>query len=134
MKLNFTMSELIYSDTAKKYNIYNMPDTQQLDCLLNLIVYCLQPIRDYIGKPMKISSGFRSVRLNNHPTIKGSNTSQHIKGQAADFTISGMTPKQIIEKIVASGIEFDQLINEYNIWVHVSYNKGNNRKQVLYIQ
>jgi putative chitinase len=42
-----------------------------------------------------------------------------------------MTPKQIIEKIKASGVEFDQLLNEHNIWVHISYNKGKNRKQVL---
>ena len=133
MQLNFTMSELLHSDIAEKYNISNIPDKQSLDCLLELIVNCLQPIRNYIGKPMKISSGYRSPRLNGHPLINGAATSQHIKGQAADFTIKGMTPRQIIDKVVASGIVYDQIINEHNLWVHISYKKGNNRKQVLYL-
>ena len=129
MKLNFTMSELIHSETAEKYNILNIPDKKALDNMLLLIVDCLQPIRNYINKPMIISSGYRSARLNSHPLINGRPNSQHLTGQAADFTIKGMTPKQIIEKIIASGVEYDQLINEHNIWVHVSYNKGHNRKQ-----
>ena len=134
MQLNFTMSELLHSDIAEKYNISNIPDKQALDNMLLLIVNCLQPLREYIGKPMNISSGYRSPRLNAHPLIKGKSTSQHITGEAADFTIKGMTPKQIIEKVKASGVEYDQLINEYNCWVHISYRKSNNRKQVLYIQ
>lgn len=133
MQLNFTMSELLHSDIAEKYNISNIPDKKSLDNMLLLIVDCLQPIRNYIGKPMIINSGYRSVRLNGHPLINGKNNSQHLTGQAADFTIKGMTPKQIIEKINASGIEYDQLICEHNIWVHVSYNKGHNRKQCFNI-
>lgn len=133
IQLNFTMSELLKSDVAEKYNISNIPDKQSLDNMLILICECLQPIRNYIAKPMIISSGYRSPRLNGHPLINGNPKSQHCKGQAVDFTIKGMTPKQIIEKVKASGIEFDQLINEHNIWVHISYNKGKNRKQVLEI-
>jgi uncharacterized protein YcbK (DUF882 family) len=133
IKLNFTMSELLKSDIATKYNISNIPDKQSLDNMLTLIIECLQPIRNYIDKPMLISSGYRSPRLNSHPLIKGSETSQHVTGQAVDFTIKGMTPKQIIEKVKASGVEYDQLINEHNIWVHISYNKGKNRKQILEI-
>jgi uncharacterized protein YcbK (DUF882 family) len=91
----------------------------------------LQPIRNYIDKPMNISSGYRNPRLNSHPLINGATNSQHTTGQAVDFTVKGMTPKQIIEKVKASGVEYDQLINEHNIWVHISYNKGKNRKQVL---
>lgn len=132
IKLNFTMSELLYSDIAKKHNIYNVPDKEHLDNLLILICECLQPIRNYIGKPMVISSGYRNPRLNSHPLINGAPNSQHTTGQAVDFTIKGMTPKQIIEKIKASGIEFDQLIDELT-WVHISYNKGKNRKQILEI-
>ena len=133
IKLNFTMSELLKSEVAKKYNISNVPDKQSLDNMLLLIVECLQPIREVLGKPMIISSGYRSPRLNGHPLINGNPNSQHCKGQAVDFTVKGMTPKQIIEKIVASGIEFDQALNEKNCWVHLSYNKGKNRKQVLKI-
>lgn len=133
IKLNFTMSELLKSDIAEKYNISNIPDKQSLDNILILICECLQPIRNYIDKPMIISSGYRSPRLNGHPFINGAPNSQHVTGQAVDFTIKGMTPKQIIEKVKASGVEYDQLLNEYNLWVHISYNKGKNRNQILEI-
>lgn len=133
IKLHFTMSELLHSDIAQKYNIYNVPDKKDLDNLLILICECLEPIRLYINKPMIISSGYRNPRLNSHPLIGGAPNSQHCTGQAVDFTIKGMTPKQIIEKIKASGVQVDQCINEENIWVHVSYNKGKNRNQYLEI-
>ena len=133
IKLNFTMSELLKSDIAEKYNISNIPDKQSLDNMLTLIIECLQPIRNYINKPMIISSGYRSPRLNGHPLINGAQNSQHVTGQAVDFTIKGMTPKQIIEKIKGSGVEVDQVINEKNCWVHLSYNKGKNRNQYFEI-
>lgn len=133
IKLNFTMSELLKSEVAEKYNISNIPDKQSLDNMLILICECLQPLRNYIGKPIIISSGYRSPRLNGHPIINGAPNSEHVTGQAVDFTIKGMPPKQIIEKIIASGIEFNQAINERDCWVHLSYNKSNNRKQVLKI-
>jgi uncharacterized protein YcbK (DUF882 family) len=94
-----------------------------------LITECLQPIRNYIGKPIRITSGYRCKTLNDLPTIRGAKNSQHLTGQAADIVIAGMTPKQVIEKIIASGVEYDQLINEYNLWTHISYSKGHNRKQ-----
>ena len=129
MSLNFKMSELIHSDTAVKYNINNMPDINSLDCMLDLIVYCLQPIRNKIGKPMIINSGFRNSQVNK--LVGGVSTSQHCKGQAVDFVIKGMSIAAVIEFIKKSGIEFDQLINEYDKWVHISFVKDKNRKQVL---
>ena len=127
--LNFTISELIYSDTAVKNNINNMPDINSLDYMLNLIVYCLQPIREKLGKAMTITSGYRCSEVNN--LVGGVSTSQHTKGQAVDFTVSGYTPAQLVTLIKGYGIEYDQLINEYDQWVHISYVKGNNRGQVL---
>ena len=130
MKLNFTMSELLYSDEAKKHGINNIPnDKQVLDNLLLLITECLQPIRNYIGLPVKVTSGYRCKTLNDLPIINGAKTSEHLTGCAADITVKGLTPKQLIEKIKASGVEYRQLINEYNLWVHISYSKGNNIKQ-----
>jgi hypothetical protein len=124
------MSELLHSDEAKRHGINNIPnDKQILDNLLVLITECLQPIRNYIGKPIRITSGYRCKTLNDLPTIRGAKNSQHLTGQAADIVIAGMTPKQVIEKIIASGVEYDQLINEYNLWTHISYSKGHNRKQ-----
>ena len=129
--LNFTMSELIYSDTAVKNNINNMPDINSLDCMLDLIVYCLQPLRDKLGLPMVITSGYRNSEVNK--LVNGAKNSQHMKGQAVDFTVSGYTPAQLVTLIKGYGIEFDQLINEYDSWVHISYVKGNNKGDVRYI-
>ncbi len=129
MNLNFKISELIKSDIAIKNNINNMPDINSLDCMLNLIYYCLQPIRDKIKKPMIITSGYRCPRVNK--LVGGVNNSQHAKGQAVDFTIKGLTPAQIVKFILSSEVEYDQLINEYDKWVHISYVKGKNRRQIL---
>lgn len=129
INLNFTMSELIKSDKAKQYNIKNTPDTAALDNMLNLIVYCLQPVRELLRKPVVITSGFRCPQLNK--LVGGVANSQHLMGCAADFIVSGETVAGIMFKIQTSGIEFDQLINEYNKWVHISFVKGKNRRQVL---
>lgn len=126
--MNFTISELIHSDTANRLKINNMPDINSLDCMLDLICDCLQPIRDKIKKPMIITSGYRCPALNK--AVNGVSNSQHLKGQAVDFHINGMSIKDTIEFIVKTGVPFDQLIDERS-WVHISYRKGNNRRQVL---
>ena len=130
--LNFKLSELIHSDKAIEHNINNMPDINSLDCMLDLICYCLQPIRDILGKPIIITSGYRCQEVNK--LVKGSSNSQHTKGQAADFIIKGVPVADIVEIIEKSNIEYDQLINEYDKWVHISYLHKKNRKQVLFIK
>ena len=131
INLNFTISELIKSDAAAKNNINNMPDLKSLDNLLNLIFYVLQPLRDKVQRPIIISSGYRCEKVNR--LVGGKSNSQHLIGRAADFKIQGMTIQAAIDFIKRSGIEFDQLINEYDRWVHISFSKGNNRKQILKI-
>ncbi len=111
------------------HNINNMPDISSLDCMLDLIFYCLQPIRKLINKPMIITSGYRNKEVNK--LVKGVLNSQHTKGEAADFIIKEMAPEQIIKIIKNSNIEFDQLINEYGKWVHIFFRKNNNRMQIL---
>lgn len=128
MTLNFKMSELIYSDTAISHNINNMPDINSLDCMLDLIYNVLQPLRNKLGKPVIITSGYRNFELNR--LVNGAKDSQHTKGQAADIVVKGMSIAKLFEFIKNSGIEYDQLINERN-WVHVSFHKGKNRKQIL---
>lgn len=131
MKLNFTMSELIHSETAKKYGIDNMPyNAEVLDNLLLLITNVLQPLRDYVNRPIIINSGYRSFSLN--AKVGGVINSQHLTGQAADFTIKGLTVKQTMELVKKSGVPFDQLIDE-KTWVHISYNKTKNRKQIIFV-
>lgn len=129
INLNFSISELCKSDTAQKNLIDNSPNLTALDNMLNLIFFCLQPLRDKLGKPIIISSGYRCPKLNK--LVGGVSNSQHLLGQAVDFKVNGLTIQQVIELIRKSGIEYDQCINEYNRWVHLSYNKGKNRKQIF---
>lgn len=134
MQLNFNISELIHSEIAERDNIPNIPNKQALDNMLQLIVNCLQPVRNYINKPMIITSGYRCEKLNNHPKIKGAKNSEHLTGCAADFVIHGMTPAEVVKKVIASGVPFRQLINEYDQWTHISFKQGENIGQVLYIK
>lgn len=130
--LNFSMSELIHSDTAIRHNINNMPDINSLDSMLALIVYCLQPIREKLGKPMIISSGYRNSQVNR--LVGGSPTSEHLKGMAADFTVKGMSVADIVSFIQKCGIKYTQLIEEHSkdaVWVHISYNPKNLRCENL---
>lgn len=131
---NLTLEELIHSDTAKAKGIDNSPTNEHLKYLIEIANNIFQPLRDGIGKPIRISSGYRSEKLNK--AVGGSKTSQHNKGQALDLVATtGFTNKDIFDYI-KNNLEFDQLIYEFgnNVnpdWVHVSYNKGKNRKQVL---
>ena len=132
MNLNFKISELIHSDKAIKHNINNMPDINSLDNMLILIVNCLQPVRELLKKPMIITSGYRNAQVNK--LVNGSNTSEHLKGMAADFVINGLTPVQIVDIIRKSNIKFTQLIEEHSgnsAWAHISYNKSNLKCEVL---
>lgn len=135
MNLNFKISEMISSQTAAKYNINNMPDINSIDSMLELIVFCLQPIRDKLGKPITITNGYRSIALWNKLHQLGYNpskTSQHLKGQAADLVVNGMTQQQLFDFIRKSGIMYDQLIWEQdNNCIHISFVKGHNRKETL---
>jgi uncharacterized protein YcbK (DUF882 family) len=95
MKLNFTISEFLKSETATKYGIDNIPHNNQvLDNILLLIVNVMQPLRNYVGKPIIITSGYRSIGLN--AKVGGVPNSQHLNGQACDFVIQGMTINEAI--------------------------------------
>lgn len=125
---NFTLAEFTYSKKAIDNKIDNTPNAIQLDNLKLLVTELLQPLRDKAGKPFVVSSGVRVEKLNT--LVGGSSTSQHKEGKAVDFTISGMTVSEACKFIINSGLEFDQLIHE-GTWIHLSYNKGKNRRQIL---
>ena len=130
MELNFTFKELCNSDIAKQCKINNQPVTiEQYQNMMELIFNVLQPLRDRLGKPVNITSGFRCPLLNSK--VGGVGNSQHLTGCAADIYVSGCTPRTLFDYIKGSGIVYDQLINEYDQWVHVSYRKGHNRKQAF---
>lgn len=126
--LNFSISELVHSDTANKFRINNTPNLIALDNMLELIFYVLQPLRIKFGKPIIITSGYRCPKLNQ--LVGGVKNSQHLEGKAVDIVVKGMSPNDLIAFILKSGIEFDQLINE-KTWVHISFSKGHNRHSVL---
>jgi hypothetical protein len=134
MKLsqNFTLEEMTRSQTAVRKGVDNTPND---DAIANLKRLCqvLEEIRALVGKPITITSGYRGEELNN--AIGGARYSQHKDGCAADFRITGYTPDEIIRMILTAGIKFDQLILEFDSWVHISIPLNGKawRKQVLII-
>ena len=118
MKLskNFTLDEFTRSQTAERYGINMHPPELVVDNLQRLVTTCLQPLREKAG-PIYISSGFRPKVLN--ARIGGSQTSQHVYGNAADFTVTGMTPFDTCELIIEMDLPFDQVIHEFGRWVHL---------------
>lgn len=128
--LNFSIKELIKSDIAKSNGLDNTPNIEQIDNLLNLIFYCLQPIRDKIKKPIIITSGFRSPKVNFF--AGGVINSNHLTGCAADIIPQGNNFKEIYDYVV-NNLEYDECFIEKKSngtkWLHIAYRKGNNRKK-----
>ena len=132
---SFTLNELTKSQEALRLGITNIPNEEQI---LNLKILCekiLQPIRDFYGMPVSVSSGFRSPEL--CKAIGSSSTSQHTRGEAADFEIFSIANKALAEFIVAN-LDYDQCILEFwnenepnSGWVHCSYSSKYNRRQYL---
>ena len=129
---NFVLSEITRSNTAKRLNISNAPDKEHLRNLQVIIRDLIQPMRDALG-PIRITSGYRSPQLNR--AIGGSRKSQHCKGQALDLQFwreGKMCNKEIYEWVIKEGIDFDQMINEFDYaWIHISLRSKDNRKQIL---
>ena len=139
MKLskNLSLGEFTNSQTAKRRGIDNTPKGNHLEAAKELAENIFQPIRDYFGKPIFISSGYRSQALNE--AIGGSKTSQHSKGEAIDIDMdhrNGPENEEIFHYI-RENLPFDQLIWEFGTdkrpdWVHVSYKQeGPQRGQIL---
>ena len=137
MKLtaNFSLLELTKSQTAERKGIDNTPSTEHQENLKKLCENVLQPVRDHFEQVVSVSSGYRSEEL--CLAIGSKTTSQHAKGQAADFEIYGLSNQELAIWI-HENLDYDQLILEYwkkedpNAgWVHCSYNVNVNRKQSL---
>jgi len=137
MKLsdNFSLAELIKSQTAERCNIDNNPNKEHIVSLEKLCDNILQPVRDYFQKPVMISSGYRSPELSQK--IGSSSRSQHCKGQAADLEIPGVSNKELAD-FINDNLDFDQVILEFHDpdeinsgWVHASYVGDANRSEYL---
>lgn len=130
---NFALEELTRSSKAKALKISNSPNAEQTSNLRALAEDLLQPLRDALGFPIKITSGLRVPALNK--AVGGSATSQHTKGEAVDINVSGKN--KIIFDWIVNNLDYDQVIWEFGTdlepsWIHVSYKKNEvNRNQKL---
>lgn len=124
---NFTLEEFTFSQTAVRYGVDNDPPAEIVARLVN-VAHQMERVRSVCGnRPIRISSGFRCDELN--ALVGGSRNSAHREGWAVDFTVNGLTPKQVCEILAKSDIAFDQLIQE-GAWVHISF-KPTLRREIL---
>ena len=105
---NFSLKEMLATSTG----VVNIPTDQEIEKMKLLAEKILQPVREYMGIPIRINSGFRSARVN--AAVGGSKTSQHCKGEAADLTAGTRTLNKIMYEFIRDNLVYDQLINEYN--------------------
>jgi hypothetical protein len=130
---NFTLEEMTASETAARYHIDNTPNNDVLMNLRRLALF-LEEVRKVLDKPLHINSAYRSPEANEK--VGGKPTSQHCRGTAADIKVKGMTPDQVVTAIVKSGLQYDQVIREFDSWTHLSISNGKDiapRKQALII-
>ena len=133
---NLSLKEVIKSATAIKKGISNEPTKDHLENLKAVAENIFQPLRDYFGVPIAVTSGYRSASLNR--IIGGSSTSQHCKGEAIDLDadVYGNLTNAAIFGYLKDYTDFDQLIWEFGdeenpAWVHCSYTRGKNRGELL---
>jgi uncharacterized protein YcbK (DUF882 family) len=130
---HITLQEATESATALRMGIKNVPNEVELEAMKYVSENLFEPIREWYDKPIKINSFYRCLALNK--AVNGSKTSGHVLGNSID--ISGgnkVENKKIFDFIKLSGLNFDQVINEYDYtWIHISLKKDKNRKQILAI-
>ena len=125
---HFTLEEFTRSTTGERNNINNsVPDDLMPN--IQLTANKLECVRKVLGFPIIITSGYRCPALNTQ--VGGSPTSAHTKGLAVDFHCAYGTPKEICQRLIDAGVQFDKLIQEYNQWVHIGFSPSNNRQIVL---
>jgi uncharacterized protein YcbK (DUF882 family) len=131
---HFTLDELTASETAARNDWDNSPNESELANLTRLADFLEQVKVVLGGKPIMINSAFRSKKVND--AVGSRDTSQHRIGCAADIRVPGMTPDEVVRKVIASGISYDQVIREFDRWTHISIPNSVDRaprKQALII-
>ena len=130
---HFTLEELTHSEVAERKNLDNTPNATEIANLTRLAAL-LEQVRSLLNKPIMINSGFRSKPVND--SVGSKDTSQHRIGCAADIRVPGMTPKQVVEACIEANIGYDQIIEEFGSWTHISVPNDAStapRKQALII-
>lgn len=118
---NFTLGEFVVSDTAARLGIDNMPPARVEATLRNVLIPAMQRVRDLLGVPVIVKSGYRSPALNS--AVRGAPSSQHVTGHACDFIAPAFgSPRAVCLRLVDCLAEFhvDQLITEGG-WAHISF-------------
>ena len=129
---HISYKEAVGSNYAKQKGIKNKPNEEQVENMKLLAEKVFEPLREWVDAPIKVNSMFRSKELNS--AIKGSLKSSHLNGEAMDITSMGGKSNLEMFHYIRTELDFDQLIWEFGSepkWLHVSYNKDNNRQQVL---
>ena len=133
---HITYAEAIHSNTAKRKRIDNTPNPTQVDTMKLTAEKIFEPLREWVGGPIKVNSFFRSVALNEK--IGGVASSQHCKGQAIDLDdVYGYKSNAEMYLFIKENCDFDQLVWEFGTdmnpnWIHVSYvSKEENRGRCL---
>lgn len=114
---NFTLQELTVSEIAARRNLDNTPNATEVANLVRT-AELLEQVRALLGKPILVNSAFRSKPVND--AVGSRDTSQHRLGCAADIRVPGLTPKQVVQACVDAKIPFDQIIEEFDAWTHIS--------------
>ena len=131
---HFTLDELTASESAERNGWDNTPNDAELENLKRL-ADMLEQVKVVLGgKPIMINSAYRSKKVND--AVGSKDTSQHRIGCAADIRVPGMTPDEVVRKVIASGISYDQVIREFDRWTHISIPNSvdtSPRKQALII-
>ena len=134
MTPHFTLDELTASETAERNGWDNTPNEQELANLQRLAEF-LEDVKEALGgKPIMVSSGFRNKQTND--SVGSRDSSQHRLGCAVDFRVPQLTPDQVVQAIIASGLPYDQVIREFDRWTHLSIPNtpdAKPRKQALII-
>ncbi len=129
---HISYKEAVGSNYAKQKGINNKPNEEQVEKMKLLAEEVFEPLREWVDAPIKVNSMFRSLELNT--ALKGSETSSHMNGEAMDITSMGGKSNLEMFHWIKDNLCFDQLIWEFGSepkWLHVSFNKDNNRQQVL---
>jgi len=112
---NFTLEELTITDHRE---FDNEPNESERANLVRLAIF-LEQVKELLGsKPIMVNSGFRSKAVND--AVGSRDTSQHRIGCAADLRVPGMTPDEVVKAVIASDLQFDQVIREFDRWTHIS--------------
>ena len=119
MKLtqNFSLQELTVSEIGERRGLDNTPNATEVANLVRT-AELLEQVRSLVNKPIIVNSAFRSKAVND--AVGSRDTSQHRIGCAADIRVPGMTPKQVVEACIAANIGYDQIIEEFGSWTHIS--------------